>query len=250
MVTLAVFCNNFNNKDETMKNKSGFTLVEVLIVIGIICILLGLLAPAILKSSETAADKGHIAEMEVLKSALIQYHHDNKGWPIPSSRAQVIAEGGEYGKNSIGEKDPAIIIYSGKDTFKVWNRLTQAGAKGDYNIHKRDYIKVTEVTAIKKFYDEDPERNIEDENIGKPYDLWGDGGGIKGPLVYASTFIECPKCTHWSTSSTHCNNDQCPGRKDDSAYRFKEVDKEQTRRGVMPYKIRFDLSSDTVEVTE
>ena len=43
-----------------MKKANGFTLIELLIVVGIIGVLMGLLAPAILKASKTAVDKGHI----------------------------------------------------------------------------------------------------------------------------------------------------------------------------------------------
>ncbi|MBO7223155.1 MAG: type II secretion system protein [Kiritimatiellae bacterium] len=229
-----------------MKKANGFTLIELLIVVGIIGVLMGLLAPAILKASKTAVDKGHIVEMETLESAFTEYHHDNKGWPIP---AKPKTEGAEYGKNSIGKDDPGIIVYSGKNTAKVWNRLLKAGAKGDYNSRKRDYIDVTSLTAIKKYYPDNPEKNIEEGNIGRPMELWKKGG-IDGPLVYWSTFIECTKCGEWSTSSSQCNNKQCSGRVGENPYKFKKVDKKNTRRGVMPYKIKFDLTSGVVNVTE
>ncbi|MBQ8571522.1 MAG: type II secretion system protein [Kiritimatiellae bacterium] len=231
-----------------MKKENGFTLVELLIVVGIIGVLMGLLAPAILKASKTAVDKGHIVEMETLETALTEYHHDNKGWPIP---AKPKSEGAQYGINSIGKADPAIIVYSGKNTSKVWNRLIVKGAKSGFNSRKRDYIDVTSLTAIKNFYENDPQKNIEDGNIGSPKELWGDNGEIKGPLVYWSTFIECTKCGEWSTSSTQCNNEKCSGRdKNGNPYKFKKADKKNTRRGVMPYKIKFDLTSNLVFVTE
>jgi prepilin-type N-terminal cleavage/methylation domain-containing protein len=231
-----------------MKKENGFTLVELLIVVGIIGVLMGLLAPAILKASKTAVDKGHIVEMEALETAFTEYHHDNKGWPVP---AKPKTDGAEYGKNSSGQIDPGIIIYSGKNTAKVWNRLLKAGAKGDYNLRKRDYIDVTSLTAIKQYYPDNPRKNIEDGNIGSPKELWGDNGEIKGPLVYWSDFIECTKCGEWSTSSTQCNNQLCSGRDSKgNPYKFKKVDKKNKRRGVMPYKIKFDLTSSVVHITE
>ena len=72
-----------------------------------------------------------------------------------------------------------------------------------------------------------------------------------GEIVYWSTFIECTKCQEWSTSSTQCNNEKCSGRdKNGNPYKFKKADKKNTRRGVMPYKIKFDLTSNLVFVID
>lgn len=231
-----------------MKKANGFTLVELLIVVAIIGVLMGLLAPAILKSSKTAVDKKHHVEMETLESAITEYHHDNKGWP---TAAKPTREGAEYGKNSIGTSDPSIIIYSGMSTVKVWNRLLKANAGSGFNARKRDYIDITSLTAIKRYNPDNPEANAADDNVGTPKELWGDNGGIKGPLVYWCDFIECTKCGEWSTSSTQCNNSQCPGRdKNGNPYRFDSDDKKNLKRGVMPYRIKFDLTSNVVEILE
>lgn len=230
-----------------MKKELGFTLVELLIVVGIIGVLMGLLAPAILKASKGAVDKGRVVEMRALESALLEYHHDNKGWPIA---ARPKNEGAEYGKNSAGQVDPAIIVYSGKNTFRVWNRLLKVGAGGDYNIRKRDYIDTSSLTAIKNYYPDNPKRNIEDDNVGRIRDLWGDNKEMKGPLVYWGDFIECTQCGEWTTSNTECTNQECKGRKNGNPYRFKKVDKKNKRRGVMPYKITIDLNANTVSVSE
>lgn len=230
-----------------MKKGNGFTLVELLIVVAIIGVLMGLLAPAILKTSKSAVDKGRIVEMRTLESALLEYHHDNKAWPIP---AKPKLEGAEYGKNSAGVVDPAIIEYSGVKTVNVWNRLLEVGAKKDFNLRKRDYIDVTSLTAVKKYYPDDPKRNVEEDNVGKVRDLWGDKKEIKGPLVYWGNFIECTQCGEWTTEKEKCPNLECSGRKGNNPYVFKKVDLKNKRRGVMPYKIIFDLSANTVTVSE
>ncbi|MBO7298270.1 MAG: type II secretion system protein [Kiritimatiellae bacterium] len=230
-----------------MKKNNGFTLVELLIVVGIIGVLMGLLSPAILKASKGAVNKSRKVEMTVLETALTEYHHDNKGWPIPAKPKQ---EGAVYGKNSAGVVDPAIIEYSGDKTKVVWNRLLKKGADSKYNSRKKDYIDISSMTAIKTYHKDNPRKNVEGDNVGRVRDLWGDDAEIKGPLVYWCDFIECPRCHEWSTNLEYCTNLQCPGRNGGKAFHFKRADKRIRHRGVMPYKIVFDLTSNVVYVKE
>ena len=69
-------------------NNGGFTLVELLVVIGIIAALAGLLLPTI-SYVRTRADKNEtIARIEVLKSALSHYETEFGDYP-PSSLSQM-----------------------------------------------------------------------------------------------------------------------------------------------------------------
>lgn len=230
-----------------MKKNSAFTLVELLIVVAIIGILMGLLAPAILKSTKAAGNRSRLVEMETLETAFLEYYHDNKGWPIP---ANPTAEGAKKGLNSGGEPDPRVFIYSGKDTVKVWNRLLKVGADNKFNRRKRDYFDTRSVSAIKSYNSSDPSKNILDDNLGHPADLWAADKKMSGPLVYWADFVQCPKCNVWSYDLEKCLNLDCSGRKDNSPYTFKKAERKKIRRGVMPYRIKFDLNSNLVYVLD
>lgn len=70
-----------------MKNKKGFTLVELMITVGIIAILSGVLLqvlnPQLLRSK--TRDKQRISDLKRIQSALELYYADNREYPVSSS---------------------------------------------------------------------------------------------------------------------------------------------------------------------
>lgn len=65
----------------TRRNNSGFTLIEVMVVLLIIGIMAGLVAPQILGSQEEAQRKAAAVDIRSLESALTRYKLSNNRFP-------------------------------------------------------------------------------------------------------------------------------------------------------------------------
>ena len=64
--------------------KNAFTLVELLVVIGIMALLISILLPALSKARETALRVKCGSNFHACGVAILNYASDNKGWVYPA----------------------------------------------------------------------------------------------------------------------------------------------------------------------
>src|SRR4051812_10203194 len=74
--------NNFRLRQSSAR-RLGFTLVELLVVIGIISILIGILMPALTKARQSANSVKCKSNMRQVGIELQRYANENRGWMFP-----------------------------------------------------------------------------------------------------------------------------------------------------------------------
>ena len=79
-------------KTKTFSNRSGFTLIEMLVVIAIIAILAGLLFPAINRALETAKRNQAAADVRSIAAAITMFYSEYGYLPIPFSDQGTVAD--------------------------------------------------------------------------------------------------------------------------------------------------------------
>ena len=70
--------------------RNGFTLVELLVVIGIIAVLIAVLLPALGKAQEHARRTACLSNLHQVGLATLQYAHDSKGYVPPRFRRGIV----------------------------------------------------------------------------------------------------------------------------------------------------------------
>src|SRR5256714_2053260 len=71
-------------RGDARKSSRAFTLVELLVVIGIIAVLIGVLLPALSRARQTALSAACMSNMRQVGNAALMYAMNFKGWYPPS----------------------------------------------------------------------------------------------------------------------------------------------------------------------
>jgi len=126
------------NHMQRRKPKRGFTLVELLVVIGIIALLISILLPALNKARQSAKKIACLANLKSLGNAFVMYSGANKGWwPYPTSTQ---ASNTQNGSNAYGGTP---IWYDAIDPYlgsKVGVNRQNTANNRSYTAYKQDPV--------------------------------------------------------------------------------------------------------------
>jgi general secretion pathway protein G len=102
-------------RDRAARDDAGFTLVELLVVLAIIVLLAGIVAPQVLRYLGSARSEAAAAQIRNIESALELFYIDNHRYPTTEEGLAVLAEptpelagrwAGPYLKNAETLADP------------------------------------------------------------------------------------------------------------------------------------------------
>ena len=120
------------------KYTDGFTLLELLVVIGIIAILAGLLFPAITGALRTAQKNKAIGDCRAIETAIMQYYNEYNKWPGSGGSVNSIIDiliGGSSStaQNPRQSKFLTADVDSSGNLLDPWDNAYQYTCDDDYN---------------------------------------------------------------------------------------------------------------------
>ena len=263
--------------------KSGFTLVELLLVIAVIGILSGLLFTAVFSVSRESNKKRNEKNKDLIHAAIMEYRHDTGKWPIPDDDARgaqaelvdrKVPGSSKTHKGVVWTLTYGKVDRDGRIVFKnndvvvehlLDGRVGSTKTKKTY-LDLRPFITTLEGTE-KNYLSGETEESV------SAFEVWRGGNaaasgarprkdGKNIPLVYRDEFIQCPICgtVNFGDASTCRNTDHCndiemfPEFKEKPwmapPHEFTEKERKDIHYGVMPYVITFDFVNNTCKVEQ
>lgn len=255
--------------------RSGFTLVELLIVIAIIGILAGLVSSAVVLITRNASEKRIKNNAARLEAAIVEYWHDMGRWPIPDDAEPHLTKSGRKRKDirSDSTSDSAF-----ETTYTYALLYKGDGSKGDLGNNSvvvsrmLDALlpdKMTRKTFLDLHNFQVPAKDEDDDSgsasvskwpVTATIDAWDAySKGMTSPiLVYFAKFVKCDHCNrYYFAGHRDCDypRNLYPGADPECSFwkengrTFRLPPAEQGFNGALPYVIEFDLANNVVKVT-
>jgi prepilin-type N-terminal cleavage/methylation domain-containing protein/prepilin-type processing-associated H-X9-DG protein len=120
----------------------GFTLVELLVVIGIIAVLISVLLPALRRARDAAQRVQCLSNMRQISNAMISFANDHHGSMPSAATTTVLVIDPITGafKQLPSDKDPSRTACS---DWIAWQRVSDPWAQAPYNVNTCAYLNIT-----------------------------------------------------------------------------------------------------------
>jgi prepilin-type N-terminal cleavage/methylation domain-containing protein len=112
--------------------KKGFTIVELLMVVGIIALLLGIVTTAASQSIKAGRERQASALCAIVQSALATYHAQNDKWPDPlANKVKNGSFGGSNNEGTNNQDDADKYVLTASEVRAMVKALVEETKKGN-----------------------------------------------------------------------------------------------------------------------